>query len=92
MQQPTKEGNRTLSLIEEEEEFMTNDDANSSAPRGMSLGNSQKIIIEETSPVQSVHQSEESLRRAKIGETSGIVRDIENMEREFTQFLEQIYN
>ncbi len=84
--------NRTLSLIEEDEEdAYTNEDLTS---RGLqfgsvgagSLGNSQKIYIEDTLR-DEINQEHEVTYIVP-----GIVKDIEQMERDFTSFLEQIYN
>ena len=85
--------NRTLSLIEEDEEdTYTNEDITS---RGLqfgsvgagSMGNSQKIYIEDTLR-DEINQEHEIITYT----VPGIVKDIEQMERDFTSFLEQIYN
>ncbi len=88
--------NRTLSLIEEDEDdAMTNEDQYS---RGLvfsgsmgtgSMGNSQKIYIED-SLRDEINQDIEY--GTNFNAVPGIVRDIEQMERDFTSFLEQIYN
>lgn len=87
--------NRTLSLIEEDEEDTYTNEDNTS--RGLqfgsmgagSMGNSQKIYIEDS-------LRDEINQESQVAEITyavpGIVKDIEQMERDFTTFLEQIYN
>lgn len=59
--------NKSLSLIEEEDEVCTNEDAQS--------------------PPLAVARSS-----SKVLDPLSLVRDIEQMERDFTQFLESLYN
>lgn len=92
--------NKTLSLIEEDI------DEENSQHHLMSLGGSQKIVIEDTLKDMSLQgsplsgddpQKYTSLTNKNNSSTviqvpPSIVREIEQMEREFTEFLEQIYN
>lgn len=59
--------NKSLSLIEEEDEVCTNEDAQSPS----------------LAPARS---------SSKVLDPLSLVRDIEQMERDFTQFLESLYN
>ncbi len=93
---------------ENEEEFFTNDDERVSSSqynnqfgetrRGLHLEEDLKQIneqIEKSVSEESLENNQQSSKsshedtRANIPD---IVKDIENMEREFTRFLELIYN
>lgn len=115
--------NKTLSLIEEENEddFFTNDDINSGAPHHAE-GSRTALLMQEASQInRSLPSREESLlsvsnksskrfeRSSSSSETlnavgtsssksllvpavPNILKDVETIERDFTAFLEQIYN
>lgn len=86
--------NKTLSLIEEEaeDEFFTN---NEELGSNHALGDTRKMHPSELShEIQLLNQSSGDDRQFKNEdvETPAIVKDIEGMERDFTKFLELIYN
>ncbi|CDW91823.1 UNKNOWN [Stylonychia lemnae] len=98
--------NKTLSLIEEEneDEFYTNneDDRVSSSQFNNNFGDTRKLYpnevtdelrrLDEDNSQSNISNTLEISHVKSIADMPFIVRDIESMEKQFTKFLEQIYN
>ena len=91
--------NKSLSLIEEEaeEEFFTNNDESNSQKNG--FGESQKMMVfgdeeyqDRTNTSNELNCRKHYIRNNIILDQPGILKDIEQMEKDFTGFLELIYN
>ena len=88
--------NKTLSLIEEEneDELFTNDDGGHSSHNTLSDTRKLNLDVElksinEQIEIENINKSNQSINKENTPE---IVKDIEAMEKEFTKFLENIYN